>query len=167
MREENKKLCDKYPFLTWHGDPLYIGYDEKRELDYSYTWEDELPDGWRKAFCPKMWDELKAILEKADYVDKFRFVQIKEKYGTLRLYHEGVPEKIYAEVEEWEAKYDRLSEKTCIHCGKPAKYMSIGWISPWCEDCAKEINDTIVKIEDVEDFYNTSPEERKKFIVKL
>ena len=50
MREENKKLCDKYPFLTWHGDPLYIGYDEKRELDYSYTWEDELPEGWRKAF---------------------------------------------------------------------------------------------------------------------
>ena len=167
MREENKKLCDKYPFLTWHGDPLYIGYDEEHEPDYSYTWEDELPEGWRKAFCPKMWDELKAILEKADYVDKFRFVQIKEKYGTLRLYHEGVPEKIYAEVEEWEAKYDRLSEKTCIHCGKPAKYMSIGWISPWCEDCAKEINDTIVKIEDVEDFFNTSPEERKKFIVKL
>ena len=28
-------------------------------------------------------------------------------------------------------------------------------------------NDTIVKIEDVEDFFNTSPEERKKFIVKL
>ena len=98
MREDNKKLCDKYPFLTWHGDPLYIGYDE---------------------------------------------------------------------IEEWEAKYDRLSEKTCINCGKPAKYMSIGWISPWCEDCAKEINDTVVKIEDVEDFFNTSPEERKKFIVKF
>ena len=114
-----------------------------------------------------MWDELKAILEKADYVDKFRFVQIKEKYGALRLYYEGVPEKIYDEIEEWEAKYDRLSEKTCIHCGKPVKYMSIGWISPWCEDCAKEINDTIVKIEDVEDLYNTLPEERKKFIVKF
>ena len=56
MQEENKKLCNKYPFLIWHGDPLYIGYDEKHELDYSYTWEDELPEGWRKAFCPKMWD---------------------------------------------------------------------------------------------------------------
>ena len=94
-------------------------------------------------------------------------MQIKEKYGTLRLYHEGIPEKIYDEIEEWEAKYDKLSEKTCIHCGKPAKYMSIGWISPWCEDCAKEIGDTIVKIEDAEDFFNTSPEERKKFIVKF
>ena len=45
--------------------------------------------------------------------------------------------------------------------------MSIGWISPWCEDCAKEINDTVVKIEDVEDFFNALPEERKKFIVKF
>ena len=94
-------------------------------------------------------------------------MQIKEKYGTLRLYHEGAPEKIYAEIEEWESNYDELSEKTCIHCGKPAKYMSIGWISPWCEDCAKEINDAVVKIEDVEDFYNTPPEERKKFITKF
>ena len=57
MQEENKKLCDKYPFLIWHGDPLFVGYTEECEPNYSYTWEDELPEGWRKAFCPKMWDE--------------------------------------------------------------------------------------------------------------
>ena len=45
--------------------------------------------------------------------------------------------------------------------------MSIGWISPWCEDCTKEINDTVIKIEDVEDFFNALPEERKKFITKF
>ena len=39
MQEENKKLCDKYPFLAWHGDPLYMGYSEEYEPDYSYTWE--------------------------------------------------------------------------------------------------------------------------------
>ena len=54
MQEENKMLCDKYPFLIWYGDPLYIGYNEEDKLDYSYTWEDELPEGWRNAFCPKM-----------------------------------------------------------------------------------------------------------------
>ena len=62
MQEENKKLCDKYPFLVWHGDPLFVGYDEECEPDYSYTCEDELPEGWRKAFCPKMWDELKEAI---------------------------------------------------------------------------------------------------------
>ena len=167
MQEKNKKLCDKYPFLNWYGDPLYRGYSEDCEPDYKYTWEDEVPEGWRKAFCPQMWDELKAILEKADYVDKLKFTQIKEKYGTLRLYYNGAPEEIYDKISAWEDKYDRLSEKTCIHCGKPAKYMSIGWISPWCENCAKEINGAVIKIEDVEDFYNALPEERKKFITKF
>lgn len=52
--EYNKVLCEKYPFLTWHGDPLYLGYDENKEPDYEYTWEDELPEGWRKAFCPQI-----------------------------------------------------------------------------------------------------------------
>ena len=164
--EENKKLCDKYPFLAWYGDPLYLGYNED-SVDYSYTWEDEVPEGWRKAFCPKMWEELKAILGKADYVDKFRFAQIKEKYGTLRLYYNGAPEEIYDEIEAWEAKYEELSEKFCIHCGKPAKYMSLGWISPWCEDCAKELNEYVIDINDVEEYYNTLREERQKFYKKF
>ena len=70
MQEENKKLCDKYPFLNWYGDPLYMGYSEDCEPDYSYTWEDEVPEGWRKAFCPQMWDELKEaiILDIIDYL---------------------------------------------------------------------------------------------------
>ena len=45
-----------------------------------------------------MWDELKAILEKANYVNDFRFIQIKEKYGTLRLHYNGIPESICDEV---------------------------------------------------------------------
>ena len=163
IEEENKKLCAKYPFLAWHGDPLYVGYTEEGEPDFGYTWEDEVPEGWRKAFCPQMWDELKAILEKADYIDKFRFAQIKEKYGTLRLYHDGIPEEIFEEVCAWESKYEELSEKVCIHCGKPAKYMSLGWISPWCEDCVKEINGAVISIDDIEAYYNASREEKQKF----
>ena len=161
--EENKKLCDIYPFLTWYGDPLYMGYNEEGEPDYSFTWEDEVPKGWRKAFCPQMWDELKAILEKADYVDNFRFAQIKEKYGALRLYYNGVPEESYDELEAWVSKYEKLSEEACIRCGKPAKYMSMGWISPWCEDCAKEINGAVIDINDIDEYYNTPREERNKF----
>ena len=161
--EENKKLCEKYPFLKWYGDPLYTGYSEDHEPDYKYTWEDEIPDGWRKAFCPQMWDELKAILEKADYVDKFRFDQIKEKFGQLRLYFGGVPEEIFDECCAWEEKYLNLSEKVCIGCGKPAKYMSLGWISFWCEDCVKELREYVIDINDIEEYYKTPREERRKF----
>ena len=152
--EENKALCEKYPFLKWHGNPLYMGYSEDEEPNYKYTWEDELPDGWRKAFCPQIWDELKAILEKADFVNDFRFMQIKEKWGTLRLYSGGVPDSIFEEICDWESKYDKLSSEVCINCGKPATRMTLGWINFVCEDCLKENpgRNSIPK-EDLEEFY--------------
>ena len=111
-----------------------------------------------------MWDELKAILEKANYVDQFRFVQIKEKWGALNMYYNGVPEEIFNEVNSWEEKYFKLSEKTCIDCGAPATYMSTGWISFICKECAqnrarKSLEhyggyDHYVKMENIEEFYN-------------
>ncbi len=158
--EENKKLCDKYPFLAWYGDPLYKGYSEEKGPNYKFTWEDEVPEGWRKAFCPQMWDELKAILEKADYVDKFRFTQIKEKYGQLDIYYGCHPESISDELTEWEIKYLRLSRQFCIHCGKPTKYMTLGWITFVCEDCAK---DYCIEIKDLDEYYKTPLAERQKF----
>ena len=36
-------------------------------------------------------------------------------------------------------KYEEMSEAICINCGKPAIWESMGWISPYCEDCANEI----------------------------
>jgi hypothetical protein len=94
-----------------------------------------LPEGWRKAFCPQIWEELKNILAKANYVEDFTFSQIKEKYGTIRLYHLGVPSSIYEEVSNWEAKYENLSEQVCINCGKPAEVITSGWITFLCKDC--------------------------------
>jgi hypothetical protein len=132
-----KEYCEKYPFLRWYGDPLYMGYSEDGEPADDYTWEDEMPEGWRKAFCPRIWDELKAILEKADYVDKFRFAQIKEKWGELRMYHCGAPEQIYDEVEDLLEGYLKRSVDVCIDCGAPATRMMLGWIKYVCDDCAK------------------------------
>lgn len=149
--EYNKDLCDKYPFLIWYGDPLYRGYSEDHDIDYTYTWEDELPPGWRKAFCPKMWDELKAILEKANYVNEFRFVQIKEKWGTLRLYYNSVPHQISDEIVAWEQKYDRMSEETCIDCGAPATRMTLGWINFVCDKCSERRHEEFhIRLDDEE-----------------
>lgn len=165
--EENKKLCAKYPFLAWYGDPLYTGYTEEGEPDYSFTWEDELPEGWRKAFCPKMWDELKEILERHNYLNKFRFTQIKEKWGALRIYDSGAPEEAYDEIEDWEAKYEKLSEEVCINCGKPSKYMTLGWITFVCEGCAKENKSCVIDKEDMDDYYLAPRDKKDSFIKKL
>jgi len=80
-----------------------------------------------------------------DLLDEYMVVQIKEKYGGLRWYDAGCTKRWYDEILP---KYERLSVRTCIHCGKPAAFISTGWISPWCADCAKEINDRMVPVEE-------------------
>lgn len=141
----NKKLCEKYPFLIprnsfsgkritegagfWPGSP-----DEIPEYDYEFTELDEMPDGWRKAFGANMMNELKQELEKQGLLDSYVIQQIKEKYGTLRWYDYGGTKKTDKIID----KYEKLSARTCIKCGKPATRVTTGWISPYCDDCCPE-----------------------------
>lgn len=137
-QNKNKRLVTKYPFLGWRGNPLYGEYDGKAALTYDYTWADELPYGWNKAFGEEMWKDLSSILKKARYSKKFQFEQIKEKYGTLRLYYGAVPKSIAAEMDQWEEKYEGMSMLYCINCGQPTSYQTTGYICYICEDCKKE-----------------------------
>ena len=50
-----------------------------------------------------------------------------------------MPEIIYEEYSQWMNKYEKLSEKTCIRCGKPGELTNSGWIMPLCEDCKKKV----------------------------
>ena len=105
------------------------------ELIDDVSWEEEIPDGWYKAFGKEMIEELNYLLEKYNFVDKYMIVQIKEKFGELRWYDNGVPLEMAEEYNEWLKKYEWLSYKTCINCGKPATHMTKGWINPLCDDC--------------------------------
>ena len=157
IKKHNKALCKKYPFLK-----KYI-YSSKK-VNYQTTWEDDLPLGWRTAFCPQIWDELKAILEKANYVNEFRFIQIKEKWGELRMYYSGIPSEIADEVYAWEEKYSQLSTEKCIGCGQTVKYMTLGWISYVCEECAQNFGVVCIDVNDIEAYYHTPREERNKLV---
>lgn len=144
--DENKELVAKYPFLAYRGNPLFTGYDSAAQPVYEYTWADDLPEGWRKAFGNIIWDELLTILTKYNCVDKFEFCQIKEKYGSLRLYYDinELDDEVYAkldrELTNWSDKYETLSMMYCIDCSKPTKYLSKGYITYLCKDCAKGKN---------------------------
>lgn len=151
--EENKLLIEKYPWLLpsnkwsgkwitdcmgedgdegyWPGDPF-----QHPEYDYSYTELDAMPRGWRKAFGLQMCEELnQEIITWSEATQRqFRIMQIKEKYGSLRFYTNFSTKKL----DEIINKYERLSERLCIDCGQPAKWISKGWICPWCDDCCKE-----------------------------
>ena len=133
--EHNKDLVKRWPFLVskidyWTGKSI-----PEEELDYESTWWDEIPVGWAKAFGEQMCDELLEILNKADYVDEYQIVQIKEKFGGLRWYDNGVPDIVWDEYKDWLDKYEELSFKTCIFCGEPATQMTTGWILPVCDYC--------------------------------
>lgn len=97
----------------------------------TFTELDSMPIGWRKAFGIQICKEIKAELKKIKYLRKYRIMQIKEKYGSLRWYDSGNNEEIQNIIN----KYEEISSRTCINCGKPAKYISRGWISPYCENC--------------------------------
>ena len=147
IKQKNKELLEKYPWLypvsEYTGKPL-------ENYDYSFTWMDDIPLGWNIAFGKQMVEELGALLEKYNYQDEYSICQIKAKFGGLRWYDNGFPTEGYEEYKEWLDKYEELSFKTCIDCGKPAKYFTRGWITPICEDCAKEYEYTEKQLSPIE-----------------
>lgn len=122
----NKELCKQFPFLAYRDDTNFLG-----------TWLDQMPDGWRIAFGIQMCEELKEELLKYDYLNEYTITEIKEKYGELRWYDGGSPKdsQIYDIIE----KYSKLSEETCIVCGRPATCYTTGWISPYCRTCVGDM----------------------------
>jgi hypothetical protein len=65
----------------------------------------------------------------------FAVLQLKEKFGAIRLYFDATPDVTDA-IRELARSAAALSEKTCHSCGAPATLRSTGWILPYCADCA-------------------------------
>lgn len=142
-QQRNKKLIEKFPFLLprnrWTGEV-------PENYDYSYTELDAMPKGWRIAFGEQMCQDIKDDLVRTGYLDKYRISQVKEKYGRLCWYDFGCTDKMLHEIIP---KYEEFSKRTCIRCGKPAKWVTTGWISPYCDECVPECE----RKETVEEFY--------------
>lgn len=128
-------LCLRFPFIKvkHRFDGKFCGYGST-ELDF-------LPQGWKKAFGIDICKDLKACFKKTKN-KKFRYsiAQIKEKWGSLRWYDNGVPQDISKEYEEIIKKYEEISKNTCILCGKYAIIINNkGWFEPICNNCQKEM----------------------------
>ena len=94
----NKELAEKYPFLV----PRNVWTDEI-DGDYNYDYL-LLTDytGWWKRFGIPLCEDLKNILIRNNCLDKFRFSQVKEKYGSLRLYDFSAPQEWHTHLFAWE-----------------------------------------------------------------
>lgn len=137
-QRKNYELCMKYPILVprnvWTGK-------EVDDYDYEYTMLDHIEDGWRIAFgeewAKEVQDEINKLPE--DDRDKIYITQLKEKFGQFRQYFSYYTDELAAVVH----KYEELSKKICIKCGNPATKIDTRWIVPYCDDCAKHIDDCI------------------------
>ena len=134
-KEYNKNLLEKYPWLTPYN--VWTG-KLNEDYDYNHTWADDIPDGWRLAFGDQMIEELSQLLKKYNIEKDYCIVQIKEKFGGLRWYDNGFPKEGYEEYRDWICKYEDLSFKTCLNCGKPAIGFTRGWITPLCKECMRD-----------------------------
>ena len=129
----NQILAFKIKILDWiEKYPLQIIH-----FPTYYTELDSMDKGWKDAFGMNFCKDLrKALIRTGGYklLFGFRILQIKEKYGRLEVYCIGYNDEINKVI----SKYSKLSEKTCIRCGKPATWISKGWISPYCDDCVPD-----------------------------
>ena len=122
----NDELEEKYPFLKPKD------FEDKNHYHAISLLTSELPYGWIFSFLDDLLEELSLDLIKNDLVDDYVILQVKEKFGELRWYDSGGSE-------EWDniilPKYEELSRVTCHSCGKPASWLSTGWILPYCDEC--------------------------------
>ena len=99
----------------------------------TYSWYDAIPHGWRKAFGLQMMKEIKAELLRVGGrkdLRSMRITDVKEKWGSLQVYCSSC-----GDVHKIIEKYEYISFRTCIKCGRPAHGVTNGWVTPLCEDC--------------------------------
>lgn len=134
-KELEAQLVKDFPLCF--GD---YGKDMKQSCMY---WGCECGDGWEgiiREACAKAepliatW--IKVHEHDADFNIDFapRFAQVKEKFGTLRLYFTTYPEGI----DEIEMEAERKSETACEKCGKLGKLRGQGWLYTSCLKHTKE-----------------------------
>lgn len=130
-RQLRKALIEEYPYLL----PRTMTTGEVHpDYDYDYIMgEYDLPEGWMELFL-QCCEDIKDPLIKADYLDKFRFTQIKEKWGRMELYCYGATNEVYKIID----KYRFLSQQVCSECGKPANVITYGYTCPYCRECVMQ-----------------------------
>lgn len=122
---------EKYPYQWIHF------------LD-TYSWFDAIPYGWRKAFGKQMIKEIADALKAEGgrkALKEFRITDIKEKWGSLSLYASGYNDEVMKIIE----KYEYISLRTCIKCGKTAYGITEGWITPLCKECFDKSTFSIIR----------------------
>ena len=166
-KELEMKLVEKYPKLfkhygkspqetcmAWgceHGDGWYNILDELCEKLSQLKFHKTLVECTRVPRNPlcewlfnrsPSWNILDKLFLKEIYntihVEGITFDQIKEKFGTLRIYTNGCPEVIYTESNNYIQEAESKSETTCEQCGEIGTLKVTGWHGVTCDKCEEK-----------------------------
>jgi len=120
-----RALVERYPHLFMHGSG-----SGSYAPGYPAT-----GDGWREL--------IERAIERIDAAgnDRIRITQIKEKFGTLRVYFDilgGASEEEENAIKEAVALAEARSSCTCEHCGAEGRLYEAGsWLQTACPDHAR------------------------------
>ena len=95
----------------------------------------ECEKGWFKLLEP-IFDYIKEYNKDKDDEHKIQITQIKEKWGTLRVYVNFGTDELFKLIDEAEDK----SETVCEFCGSEENVGTVltGWFRTICEKCVKD-----------------------------
>lgn len=142
--EEMRVLLQKYPFLVRVNladlKPIYDTEKENIDNNWYKDWDGM---GWEEVWKKYLKHLFEWYDQQSEDVKKsFRFADVKEKFGELRIYTLGIHDGDLEWIAEW------LSTVTCQYCGKVTKdeedprlfkiWRTGGWITNMCEECAKK-----------------------------
>ncbi len=78
---------------------------------------------------------LMEVFEKKESLGNlFKIIQVKEKFGKLRIYTDCIND----ELRHFLSDIENRSGKICEVCGNPGKLRSGGWLLTLCEDHAND-----------------------------
>lgn len=121
--EKQKELIAIYP-------PIFTGLNE---LEPFALFGFQCDDGWFE-ILKECIEEIKDICESEDE-EEVKVTQVKEKFGTLRVYVDGIHNKIYDAIHRAEQK----SHDMCESCGQKGKIRNGGWVRVLCDACQHKI----------------------------
>lgn len=102
----------------------------------------EVGDGW----IPLVF-ELHQQLKSLD--PTYEIIQVKEKFGILRVYFRAIDSSKYTEMEKITSVYEAHSGIICEFCGGFGKSCNLGgWMKTYCDQCYEnwQKNDTRTRI---------------------
>ena len=120
----NFELKTKKPYLFYDGQP------------YDFP----VGDGWYSILIEAFRKISETFVDNNVPLEEFTLLDIKEKFGGLRIYYGSLPDVVFYDVEAAVVEAENQSYSTCEECGKPGSLRKVGWMKTLCDAHANKYN---------------------------